>query len=74
MEKEICIMCGTEDATWWWQLNEKDGVAICNVCYEIITEEKQKDPTRHLGTFMTLEDYLTKKELDNGLQGNRLTH
>ena len=72
MESTICIMCQTEDATWWWQLNEKDGVAICNVCYEILQEEKRKDPTRYFGTFQTLSEHEAKKELEGGAKGHRL--
>lgn len=74
MESTICLMCGTEDATWWWQLNEKDGVAICNVCYEIIQEEKRKDPTRNFGTFRLVEKQDFKEEIENGCLGRRLTH
>lgn len=72
MESTICLMCQTEDADWWWQLNEKDGVAICNVCYEIIQEEKRKDPARYFGTFMTLKEYNAMKELEGGCLGHRL--
>lgn len=73
MESTICLMCGTEDAYWVWTLPDGGEVFICNVCYERIMDEQQKDQTRHLGKFQLLEEYLAEKELDNGAKGFRLT-
>ena len=73
MNNEICLMCQTEDAYWVWILPDNEKVLVCNVCYERIMEEQQKDQTRYLGRFQLLEEYYAEKEIENGSLGIRLT-
>lgn len=70
--KGICQYCNTEEILWWWEIEPNQYVQVCECCRRsIVNAELQSD--KEISTFLTLEEYATMKELENGCQGHRLT-
>ena len=75
MEQQICMGCDRNNvAVWIYIWLDNSVMPMCQECYEEMMTVYQLDPSKVLGRFQLLEEYLAEQELKNGSQGIRLTH